>query len=53
MIFLSEIYDHAARHKKAKKQKVKLDKLERVMEKRAEIIICMACQEFQATKKSF
>ena len=34
-------------------QKVKLDKLERVMEKRAEKIIRMACQEFQATKKSF
>ena len=44
---------NAARHKKAKKQKVKLDKLERVIERRSEKIIRMACQEFQSNKKSF
>ena len=44
---------NAARHKKAKKEKVKLDKLERVMERRAEKIIRMACQEFSPSKKSF
>ena len=44
---------NAARHKKAKKEKVKLNKLERVIEKRAEKIIRMACQEFSPSKKSF